>query len=81
MLWNKEGSGYIIAGSLFYLVGTMMVTFAFNVPLNDALAIVDPASPEGANRWASYLVNWTNWNHVQTAGALLAAVAFYLAKC
>jgi len=81
MLWNKEGSGYIIAGSLFYLVGTMMVTFAFNVPLNDALAIVDPASPEGANRWASYLVNWTNWNHVRTAGALLAAVAFYLAKC
>jgi len=51
------------------------------VPLNDALATVDPASPEGANRWASYLVTWTNWNHVRTAGAILAAVAFYLAKC
>ena len=25
---------------------------AFNVPLNDALAIVDPASPEGATQWA-----------------------------
>ena len=59
----------------------MIVTFAFNVPLNDALATVDPASPEGANRWASYLVTWTNWNHVRTAGAILAAVAFYLAKC
>lgn len=78
--WNREGNAYIFAGSAFYLVGTMIVTFAFNVPLNDVLATVDPASPEGANRWASYLVVWTNWNHVRTAGALLAAVAFYLAK-
>jgi uncharacterized membrane protein len=78
--WNKEGSAYALAGSGFYLVGTMIVTFAFNVPLNDALATVAPASAEGANRWASYLVTWTNWNHIRTAGALLAAVAFYFAK-
>ena len=80
MRWNKEGSAYIFAGSAFYLVGTMIVTFAFNVPLNDVLATVDPSSPEAANRWAYYLVVWTNWNHARTAGALLAAVAFYLAK-
>ena len=48
----------------------MIVTFAFNVPLNDVLATVDPASPEGARQWASYLVTWTNWNHVRIAGAL-----------
>jgi uncharacterized membrane protein len=77
---NQEGSAYLHAGSAFYLVGTMIVTFAFNVPLNDALATVNPASPEAANRWAGYLVTWTNWNHVRTAGALLAAVAFYLGK-
>jgi uncharacterized membrane protein len=80
MRWNRQGNACIFAGSAFYLVGTMIVTFAFNVPLNDVLANVDPASPEGANRWASYLVVWTNWNHVRTAGALLAAVAFYLAR-
>ena len=78
--WNEEGNAYLFAGSAFYLVGTMIVTFAFNVPLNDLLATVDPASPEAANRWASYLVVWTNWNHVRTAGALLAAVAFYFAQ-
>ena len=80
MRWNKEGSAYLLAGSIFYLVGTIVVTFAFNVPLNDALATMDPASPEAVHRWASYLVTWTNWNHVRTAGALLAAAAFYLAK-
>jgi uncharacterized membrane protein len=78
--WNRAGNAYLFAGSAFYLVGTMIVTFAFNVPLNDVLATVDPASPEGARQWASYLVTWTNWNHVRTAGALFAAAAFYLAK-
>jgi uncharacterized membrane protein len=78
--WNKEDSVFILAGSAFYLVGTMIVTFAFNVPLNDSLAIVDPASAEGASLWASYLVTWTNWNHVRTAAALMAAIAFHLAK-
>jgi uncharacterized membrane protein len=78
--WNRESNAYLFAGSAFYLVGTLIVTFAFNVPLNDALATVDPASPEGAKQWASYLVTLTNWNHVRTAGAFFAAVAFYLAK-
>ena len=78
--WSKEGSAYILAGCLFYLVGTIIVTFTFNVPLNDALATLGPAGPQSASRWASYLVTWTNWNHVRTAGALLAAAAFYLAK-
>ena len=49
--WNRQGAAFILAGSALYLVGTMAVTFAFNVPLNDALAIVDPASPEGARLW------------------------------
>jgi uncharacterized membrane protein len=44
--WNRQGAAFILAGSALYLVGTMAVTFAFNVPLNDALAMADPASPE-----------------------------------
>ncbi len=79
--WNRQGAAFILAGSALYLVGTMAVTFAFNVPLNDALAIVDPASPEGARQWASYLTTWTNWNHLRTAAALLAAASFTVAFC
>lgn len=33
-------------GSLFYLIGTFLVTIVFNVPMNDALETVDP---EGAD--------------------------------
>jgi uncharacterized membrane protein len=57
----------------------MFVTFAFNVPLNDALATVDPASADVATQWASYLTAWTNWNHVRTVAALMAAVSFTVA--
>jgi uncharacterized membrane protein len=79
--WNTQGVTFILAGSALYLVGTMVVTFAFNVPLNDALATVDPAGPEGASQWAGYLTTWTNWNHMRTAAALLAAGSFTVALC
>ena len=39
---------YLLAGSLLYLVGTILVTIVFNVPLNNRLASVTPDSAEGA---------------------------------
>jgi uncharacterized membrane protein len=67
---------YLLIGSLLYLFGTVLVTIAFNVPLNDALAKVEPDSAEGANLWAKYLNVWTFWNHVRTIAALAAAASF-----
>ena len=67
------GAGYVLAGSLLYVVGTVLVTIICNVPLNDALAVADASSPAGARLWASYLTRWTAWNHVRTAAALAAA--------
>jgi uncharacterized membrane protein len=67
------GGKYLLIGSLLYLIGTILVTIAFNVPLNDALATVNPTSAEGASLWTKYLTNWTLWNHVRTAAALAAA--------
>ena len=37
-MWNGPGAAYLLAGSLLYLVGTVLVTMVFNVPRNDALA-------------------------------------------
>lgn len=79
--WNRQGAAFILAGSAFYLAGTIAVTFAFNVPLNDMLAAVDPASAAGGSQWASFLTTWTNWNHFRTAAALLAAASFTVAFC
>jgi uncharacterized membrane protein len=79
--WNRPGAAFILAGSAFYLAGTMAVTFAFNVPLNDMLATVDPASAEAGSQWSGYLTTWTNWNHFRTAAALLATASFTIAFC
>ena len=77
--WHQPGAAYLLLGSLLYLVGTVGVTIVFNVPLNDALATVKPGSPDGVNLLASYLANWTVWNHVRTAAALAAAASLTIA--
>lgn len=77
--WQQPSAAYLLVGCLLYLVGTVGVTIVFNVPLNDALAVVDPDSADGASLWSSFLTNWTNWNHVRTAAALAAAALFTLA--
>jgi uncharacterized membrane protein len=74
--WHRSGTIYLSIGSLLYLVGTILVTMLGNVPLNNALAIVDPKSTEGATLWAKYLTDWTFWNHVRTLAALAASAIF-----
>jgi uncharacterized membrane protein len=77
--WHQPDAAYLLVGGLLYLVGTVGVTIAFNVPLNYALAIVKPDSAEGATLWARFLTDWTFWNHVRTLAAIAAAVAFTIA--
>ena len=78
-LWHKPGAATVLAGSLFYLVGTLLVTMRCNVPRNNALAAVDPVSAEGAKVWAGYVTGWTLWNHVRTAAGLAAATLLTIA--
>lgn len=79
--WHQPDSAYLLVGSLIYIIGTVLVTIIFNVPLNEALAKVEPNSIDGANLWANYLVTWTRWNHIRTLAALIATalliIAFY----
>jgi uncharacterized membrane protein len=51
----------------------------FNVPRNNALAALDPASAEAAPHWRDYVASWTHWNHVRTVAALAAAACFTIA--
>ena len=76
--WAAISSGerpavLVIAGGTLYLVGTIGVTIARNVPLNDELATLDPQCAGAAGRWKDYAKTWTAWNHVRTVAALAAA--------
>jgi uncharacterized membrane protein len=72
--WQDPRAVYWLVGGGFYVIGTILVTMVFNVPRNNALAALSPASPEAAAYWQNYLSIWTRWNHVRTVAALLAAL-------
>lgn len=71
--WDEPSAVYQLAGSVLYLVGVILLTIAYHVPRNDALAKLEPTSGEAAEQWARYLADWTRWNHVRTAAALASA--------
>jgi uncharacterized membrane protein len=81
--WPQPAAFYLLLGSLLFLVGSFLTTALFNVPLNNALARVDPGSVDGAGLWARYLTSWPAWNHVRTVSSLLASAAytFALSQC
>jgi uncharacterized membrane protein len=79
LMWDRPGAAYLLVGGLLYLVGALLVTILFNVPRNDALAAVAPASADGARLWAGYLTSWTAWNHVRGAAALAATALLTIA--
>lgn len=76
---GAPGSAWLVAGGLLYVVGCILVTIAFNVPLNNRLAAADPASPAGRDLWARYLTVWTRWNTVRTVASIAAAAALVMA--
>ncbi|ESZ75018.1 MULTISPECIES: DUF1772 domain-containing protein [unclassified Mesorhizobium] len=79
MGWSQSGSYWLLAGAVIYLIGNPIVTMVFNVPLNDALAAVDPASANGAAVWANHLNQWVMWNHIRTITAIVSMACFMFA--
>jgi len=70
---------YLLMGSVLYLLGSILVTIVFNIPLNDSLATVDANSTQGAKAWARYLSTWTRWNNVRTVSSFAAMISFLCA--
>jgi len=72
---GKPGSGWLLAGAILGVLGAI-ITMAFNVPLNNHLDTVDPATlsvADVAREWQAYLWTWTAWNHVRAATAIVAS--------
>lgn len=78
--WGDSGATYALLGGVASLV-PVVLTIAYHVPRNEALARVDPHDPAAADRWTTYVGQWTAWNHVRTVGALAAVVLFTLSLC
>ncbi len=70
------GSALMIAAGLVYLVGTFLVTVAFNVPLNDDLDGYSLLDPSSLGLTDGYIRDWSRWNDIRTVSSLVAFVLF-----
>ena len=73
LAWDRPQARWIAPASALYLIGSIGVTIAANVPRNDALAELDPAAASSASRWSAYVSEWLAFNHVRTVASLIAA--------
>ncbi|WP_429806369.1 DUF1772 domain-containing protein [Ensifer sp. B1-9] len=77
-LSGGEGRWLLAAGGIAYVVGVLLVTIIFNVPMNDALAAAAPGQA-AADLWQQrYLTDWVWWNHVRTVASIGSLALFIL---
>ncbi len=77
--WGERFAPYLLVGGVLYLIGSILLTIAYHVPRNEALATIEPRGAEAESYWRRYLSGWTAWNHVRAAAALAAATVLTLA--
>jgi uncharacterized membrane protein len=75
---SSPGVLFLLIGCVLYIVGTFGVTMAFNVPLNNRLAVLDPSTTQAAEFWREYITSWMQWNHVRTIAAIMASLLLIL---
>jgi uncharacterized membrane protein len=73
--WDDAYSPFLVGAGVTYVVGTVVVTMAFNVPRNNEVARQDPKSAATEEVWGRYLREWTAWNTVRTVASAATMVA------
>jgi uncharacterized membrane protein len=77
--WGRPYAVPMLLGSALYLVGVVALTIFFHVPLNDALAALDPNAPSSAPVWADYLSRWGAGNQARWIAPLAGSACYALA--
>ncbi|OZD61478.1 hypothetical protein CH272_03520 [Rhodococcus sp. 05-340-1] len=70
----------VVSGAVLYILGCFAITAVLNVPLNDALAGVDPGSAAGTAVWQNFTDKWTRWNNVRTVAATAACAVLIVGQ-
>jgi uncharacterized membrane protein len=78
--WSTPAGKLLVAGSAVYLLGTIVLTVVYHVPLNNRLASADPGAADAARTWADYTSRWTAMNHVRAASGVIAGALLLAAR-
>ncbi len=69
----KQASGILAVAALTYIGGGLFLTMSINVPMNEALSVVDvSALKDPGQAWKDYNEPWSYWNWLRTAFSFLA---------
>jgi len=70
----------VITGSATYVTGMLMVSYAFNIPMNNRLDALELSRPEAASYWHdTYVERWVFWNTIRAIASAAAALCFFIA--
>ncbi len=73
-------SALVMAGGALYIVGVIVVSFIFNVPMNNRLDTMEYSGTEAATYWKNtYVHRWVFWNYVRAITSGGAAICFLIA--
>jgi len=71
--YSKPARFFVMASTLIYFFGQIVVTASQNIPRNDILLSMDASSQAASDYWRSeYLGAWVSWN---TARAIFSSIA------
>jgi uncharacterized membrane protein len=71
-LGARRAAGWLALAGLVYVGGAMVPTLLVNVPMNEALALVDPGHADAAEVWQAYSARWQVWNVARTVASGVA---------
>jgi uncharacterized membrane protein len=61
--WDEPSRPWVLASLALYVMGAFVITFAVNVPLNDAL---EAGTGSAASLREAFEGSWVLWNHVRS---------------
>jgi len=71
---------WVISGSTTYVLGMLLVSYAFNIPMNNRLDALELSTPAAATYWHdNYVDRWVFWNYVRAIASATAAICFFMA--
>ncbi|WP_415976853.1 DUF1772 domain-containing protein [Rhodococcus sp. 077-4] len=77
---SRGAPALVVAGAVLYVLGCFAITGVLNVPLNDALAAVDPGSTAAVEAWQNFTEKWTRCNNIRVVAATAACTVLILGQ-
>lgn len=76
--WGSAESKWLLFGSLAY-IAAIVITLTLNVPMNEALAVLDPSAREAQQYWREFINKWSFFNHLRGVFSTMACGFFAMA--